>query len=298
MKGYDQVIFMNTLRAIIVRQTKEVIQELGRDFCQCNCGELASLGSKFITGHHVRTPSLRIASSKRMKKLHEMRPELFEASDQFKLAGQTVLSELRNDPQYKEERRIQALGQWRNPDFRAIVVASSKKTIKRLHEDKNFQAGQIASIKARWKQPEYRNHMIEVLSNARRYARRPTSIERFSMESLNAHGFTFMPHEIVCELETDQTLSDFPVVCFEDGCFWHGCKIHCPGTYTLPGGKYTSEEARLHDENVTLTLECFDKIVIRAWECEIKKNHDVIGQRVAEALKTLNENLMEVAKYG
>ena len=64
------------------------------------------------------------------------------------------------------------------------------------------------------------------------------------------------------------------IVVFVDGCFWHGhnCRNVTPSSNS-DFWNSKREYNRHHDKTVTSTLQSKNWIVIRIWECELKKKN-------------------------
>ena len=81
------------------------------------------------------------------------------------------------------------------------------------------------------------------------------------------------------------------VAVFVDGCFWHGCPIHCnsPATNSEFWSKKLNANIK-RDLSVTRTLRQKEWRVIRIWEHELsKKNQGRLVSRIKRVLKIEKE---------
>ena len=86
----------------------------------------------------------------------------------------------------------------------------------------------------------------------------------------------------------DFVFLDKKVAIFVDGCFWHGhdCRNTCPADNADYWQK-KRERNILHDKQVTKLFENRGWIVLRIWECELKKcNQQQTLLRIQKALKS------------
>ena len=78
------------------------------------------------------------------------------------------------------------------------------------------------------------------------------------------------------------------IAIFVDGCFWHG--HNCRNTIPKQNADYWEKKIRYnksHDKKVTEFFKSRGWIVIRIWECELKKkNRKILDNK----LKTLNSS--------
>ena len=81
----------------------------------------------------------------------------------------------------------------------------------------------------------------------------------------------------------DFVFLDKKIAVFVDGCFWHG--HDCRNTRPSDNAEYWQrkrERNNKHDKEVTAMFENRGWIVIRIWECELKKkNRDVLFDRLS-----------------
>lgn len=81
----------------------------------------------------------------------------------------------------------------------------------------------------------------------------------------------------------DFVFLDRKIAIFVDGCFWHG--HDCRNTRPADNSEYWTKK-RLrnveHDRQITMLFESRGWIVIRIWECELKKkNADILEGKLA-----------------
>ena len=81
----------------------------------------------------------------------------------------------------------------------------------------------------------------------------------------------------------DFVFLDKKIAVFVDGCFWHG--HDCRNTRPSDNAEYWQKKRERnikHDKEVTAMFENRGWIVIRIWECELKKkNRDVLFDRLS-----------------
>ncbi len=86
----------------------------------------------------------------------------------------------------------------------------------------------------------------------------------------------------------DFVFLDKKVAIFVDGCFWHG--HDCRNTRPADNADYWQKKRErniLHDKQVTKLFENRGWIVLRIWECELKKcNQQQTLLRIQKALKS------------
>ena len=77
------------------------------------------------------------------------------------------------------------------------------------------------------------------------------------------------------------------IVVFVDGCFWHGhdCRNVTPSD-NAEFWNAKREYNKRHDEVVTQTLVSKNWLVIRIWECELKKkNREILHDKISPLLR-------------
>ncbi|WP_369383575.1 very short patch repair endonuclease [Streptomyces sp. cg36] len=75
------------------------------------------------------------------------------------------------------------------------------------------------------------------------------------------------------------------VAVFVDGCFWHGCPDHSPEELQGPNATLWREKIKANrerDKRNTAQAKAAGWIVVRVWECEIRRGVERVAQRVAE----------------
>ncbi len=80
------------------------------------------------------------------------------------------------------------------------------------------------------------------------------------------------------------------IAVFVDGCFWHG--HDCRNTKPKENQAYWSnkrERNKKHDEEITAMFESRGWIVLRIWECELRRKNEGI---LVECIKSIFKNLM------
>lgn len=80
----------------------------------------------------------------------------------------------------------------------------------------------------------------------------------------------------------DFVFLDKKIAIFVDGCFWHG--HDCRNTRPSDNAEYWNKKRECnmkHDKEVTALFEQRGWIVIRIWECELKKkNQAILAQKI------------------
>lgn len=126
-------------------------------------------------------------------------------------------------------------------------------------------------VKKWWQQhPEAKERLLRT--------NRPTRIELMARASLERRGIQFLTNKAVEGIcFPDFVLRDKKIAVFCNGCFWHGCNVHCP---EIP----LWLRLRTRDKEIYRKLEALGWRVLVAWEHEFKVNPDVVGQRLDEIL--------------
>ena len=278
--------------------------------CACGCGKTVRLDNTYITGHNTKKSGrLKLLG----KELYASNPNLCECG-----CGLNVTANSRfvrgHWKKTQEARHIQSQrlsSYWKDPEYRSKTIAMSRSPEQRAlasgaairqHKDNPRIARNLTRYartpEARKRVSEvarqtHKNHPELVINNlVRSKPVRTTDIEQLAMESLVKIRQPFLTQVpikyYVNYVRADQILTDYKVAIFEDGCYWHGCRQHGRENYNLRNGKPISE-IRALDSQVTLALQSLGWTVIRAWEHEIKADHDIIAKRVTEAIKSLQE---------
>ncbi|MEV5938724.1 very short patch repair endonuclease [Streptomyces sp. NPDC051994] len=82
----------------------------------------------------------------------------------------------------------------------------------------------------------------------------------------------------------DFVLPRYRIAVFVDGCFWHGCPEHCPDEFQGPNAALWQEKItanRERDQRNTIEATATGWIVVRIWECEIRRDTIAATRRVA-----------------
>lgn len=83
------------------------------------------------------------------------------------------------------------------------------------------------------------------------------------------------------------------IAIFVDGCFWHG--HDCRNTHPSDNKEYWEKKRAgniQHDIDVTNSMQARGWIVIRIWECELKKkNKPILLEKLKPLLKTMQKDL-------
>lgn len=87
----------------------------------------------------------------------------------------------------------------------------------------------------------------------------------------------------------DMVFVSAKVAVFVDGCFWHGCPIHCK----LPQSNSLFWKNKLYknvmrDREIDQILSSQGWIVVRCWEHEIQNNLRAIVRRIGALVHTLD----------
>lgn len=183
-----------------------------RKKCECNCGEYAKPGNKYILGHSQRGKPL---SKEHKELLRDISIKWRQDHPEFKEKHKAIMKEIWGDPEYKEmmagkqsragikrykrpeEREKQAermKATWSNSEWKAkecqlIRIAQNKKSTKEKHRkatellwgNPEWRSKQIEILKAIWDDPEYKNRILL----ARAEPGRPNKQENFILFLLN-----------------------------------------------------------------------------------------------------------------
>ena len=79
------------------------------------------------------------------------------------------------------------------------------------------------------------------------------------------------------------------IVVFVDGCFWHG--HNCRNITPKQNAEYWNKKRAYnikHDKEITELFETRGWLVIRIWECELKKSNRLILEKKLEPLLNTN----------
>lgn len=103
-----------------------------------------------------------------------------------------------------------------------------------------------------------------------------TKIELALREGLNRAGVQFEANKpILGVCVPDLVIRDAKIAVFADGCYFHGCRLHCKWLNDeIPLGR------RQRDEKINHVLLVNGWLPLRFWEHEIKKNLDSIVEQI------------------
>lgn len=122
---------------------------------------------------------------------------------------------------------------------------------------------------------------------------RDTAPERSLRSAVHRLGLRFRLHRKVAPRCTaDFVLPKHRVAVFVDGCFWHGCPEHRPRRFQGPNARLWSEKIAANaarDLRNTEAVQAAGWVVVRVWECEIRRDADAAAQRVASATHRVPE---------
>jgi DNA mismatch endonuclease, patch repair protein len=113
-----------------------------------------------------------------------------------------------------------------------------------------------------------------------------TAPEMLLRRELWRRGFRYRLHQRIGKARPDLVFRKSCVAVFIDGCFWHGCPAH----YIAPVGNapYWSEKIVLNqsrDLRNNAALAEAGWLVVRLWECEVKRDSGAAADVVAQALR-------------
>ncbi|MBM9435973.1 very short patch repair endonuclease [Actinacidiphila bryophytorum] len=116
--------------------------------------------------------------------------------------------------------------------------------------------------------------------------KRDTKPEVTLRKAVHRLGLRFrLQRKVAPRCTADFVLPRHRVAVFVDGCFWHGCPDHSPEEFRGPNAALWEEKIETNRErdrrNTTQAAEA-GWIVVRIWECEIRRNVEEAAQRVAE----------------
>jgi DNA mismatch endonuclease (patch repair protein) len=105
---------------------------------------------------------------------------------------------------------------------------------------------------------------------------------------LHRMGYRFRISDKALPGKPDIVLPKYRAVIFVHGCFWHrhpGCKYTYTPKSRLDFWSQKFEENVTRDKNTISLLKNAGWLPIIVWECEIKRNADVLLGRVSEILQ-------------
>lgn len=136
--------------------------------------------------------------------------------------------------------------------------------------------------------------MTDVVSNQRRseimshIKSKDTSIELLIRKRLFSLGYRYRVNLKELPGKPDIAFTKKKIAIFLHGCFWHGHEIGCRHSHTSKSRKEYWEEkiakTKLRDEkNFQLLVNSGWKVIV-IWECEIKKNFNIIIEKIIECI--------------
>ena len=129
-----------------------------------------------------------------------------------------------------------------------------------------------------------KNKRSEIMSKVR--SKRNNSTELALIKVFNNHGITGWRREYKVKGHPDFVFLDKKIAIFVDGCFWHG--HDCRNTLPEQNKEYWQEKRKKNIERDLQTTRLFEKrgwIVIRIWECELKKkNEEMAIEKIKQQL--------------
>jgi DNA mismatch endonuclease (patch repair protein) len=112
-----------------------------------------------------------------------------------------------------------------------------------------------------------------------------TSPELAVRSYLWTHGVRFRLRQVVEGVRPDLVWKNKRLVIFIDGCFWHGCELHC----RRPSSRSSYWTSKIdnnikRDMLVTQTLQAAGWKVYRFWEHEVATQLEQVGSAIMGAL--------------
>ncbi|MEY9938562.1 very short patch repair endonuclease [Streptacidiphilus sp. MAP5-3] len=116
---------------------------------------------------------------------------------------------------------------------------------------------------------------------------RDTSPEIALRRAVHRLGLRFrLQRKVAQRCTADFVLPRHSVAVFVDGCFWHGCPAHGPSTFRGPNAERWAEKIaanRSRDLRNTAAAEAAGWVVVRVWECEVRRDVEAAARKVAAA---------------
>lgn len=123
----------------------------------------------------------------------------------------------------------------------------------------------------------------EVMSRIRGKGNKKTELALLNL--LKAHGITGWRRQQAVFGRPDFVFRTARVAIFVDGCFWHGCPIHCQFPTTNQAfWRMKLETNKERDRHVTKSLRSDGWTVVRIWECQLAKGPRRCVARIRSAL--------------
>lgn len=112
-----------------------------------------------------------------------------------------------------------------------------------------------------------------------------TSPELAVRSYLWARGIRFKLHQVVDGVRPDLVWKNRKIVVFIDGCFWHGCSLHCRRPSTRRDYWNPKIDGNIQrDLVVTEALRAAGWRVLRYWEHDVINNLGCVGDGIIAAL--------------
>ncbi|GAA1225606.1 DNA mismatch endonuclease Vsr [Kitasatospora nipponensis] len=86
----------------------------------------------------------------------------------------------------------------------------------------------------------------------------------------------------------DFVLPRYHVAVFVDGCFWHGCPEHGPREFRGANAQLWAEKIatnKARDERNTEAARTSGWVVVRVWECEVRRDPNQAALRIATTVE-------------
>ncbi len=100
-----------------------------------------------------------------------------------------------------------------------------------------------------------------------------------------AHNVRYKLRQLIGHTRPDLAWKNKMVAVFIDGCFWHGCPVHCRRPATRQDYWNPKIDGNMrHDIETTALLRSRGWKVLRFWEHEVKGNIDNVGFQILAAL--------------
>ncbi|MEV8102265.1 very short patch repair endonuclease [Streptomyces sp. NPDC088135] len=114
---------------------------------------------------------------------------------------------------------------------------------------------------------------------------RDTKPEVALRRAVHRLGLRFrLQRKVAARCTADFVLPRYGVAVFVDGCYWHGCPVHCPKAFRGPNASLWTAKIKTNkerDRRNTAAAEAAGWTVVRVWECEIRT--DVEGAALSVA---------------
>lgn len=127
----------------------------------------------------------------------------------------------------------------------------------------------------------------EIMRKVKSHGNKSTELRL--IELFQKNGITGWRRNYPVKGHPDFVFLDRKVAVFVDGCFWHGhdCRNTHPESHKEYWQKKRERNMR-HDKEVTALFEARGWVVLRIWECELKKvNIDQTAERIRQLLAAI-----------